>query len=190
MKAYFTASLTGKKDFGANYSLIVKYLSSKMDRVFADHIIKADAKEIAKKQTKKESEEFYRKLLKKLKKVDVVVAEVSYSSLSVGYEISVALELGKPVVVLYLADRAPLLLEGNKNDKLLLVEYDEKSLEKVLDKVIEEARKKADVRFNFFVSAKILSYLDWVAKTKRIPRSVFLRNLIERQMKRDKDFRG
>jgi hypothetical protein len=46
------------------------------------------------------------------------------------------------------------------------------------------------VRFNFFVSPKILTYLDWVGQKRMIPKSVFLRNLIEREMKKDRDFKG
>jgi len=55
---------------------------------------------------------------------------------------------------------------------------------------MELANKNIDVRFNFFVSPKIISYLDWVSKNRMVPRSVFLRELIEKEMKKDKDFRG
>jgi len=54
---------------------------------------------------------------------------------------------------------------------------------------LEEAKRRMDVRFNFFVSPKILAYLDWVAQKRMVPRSVFLRNLIEKEMKKDKGFR-
>ena len=81
------------------------------------------------------------------------------------------------------------MLEGRKDEKLQMVAYTLNNLRGLLDKALDEARKKMDVRFNFFVSPKILVYLDWVAKKRMIHRSVFLRNLIEREMKKDKEFR-
>ena len=63
-----------------------------------------------------------------------------------------------------------------------------------VEKNILESMKKAkgliDMRFNFFVSPKILNYLDWVGQKRMIPKSVFLRNLIEREMKKEKEFKG
>ena len=70
------------------------------------------------------------------------------------------------------------------------MEYDKQNIENLLDKATEEAKKEIDVRFNFFVSPKILTYLDWVAQKRMIPRSVFLRNLIEREIKKEKEFKN
>ncbi|MBU1088374.1 hypothetical protein KKA02_00630, partial [Patescibacteria group bacterium] len=75
------------------------------------------------------------------------------------------------------------------SDKLVNFVYDKKNLKEKLQKALIDAVGKIDVRFNFFVSPKILSYLDWVAKTKRIPRSVFLRGLIEKEMRKDVSFK-
>lgn len=71
-----------------------------------------------------------------------------------------------------------------------IIRYDEdmNNLDGILAKAVEDAMKHADVRFNFFVSPKILAYLDWVAQKRMIPRSVYLRNLIEKEMKKNKDF--
>ncbi|PIU73395.1 hypothetical protein COS78_02610, partial [Candidatus Shapirobacteria bacterium CG06_land_8_20_14_3_00_40_12] len=76
-----------------------------------------------------------------------------------------------------------------KSDNLLTLVYTVVTLESGLRKVLDEASKKSDVRFNFFVNPKILAYLDWVAQKRMVPRSVFLRNLIEREMKKDKEFK-
>jgi len=107
-----------------------------------------------------------------------------------GYLISKSLDLCKPAVVFYKKGTKILFLKGINNPKLKLKEYDKQNIEKLLDEAIEEAKKEIDVRFNFFVSPKILTYLDWVAQKRMIPRSVFLRNLIEREMKKEKEFKG
>ena len=189
MKAYFTASLRGKQDYEINYRAIVEGLGKLGYKVFAGHILNVNAATKAASQTNEEKKEFYKELLGWVKAADIVVAEISYPSVSVGHEISFALELGKVVLVLHTKDNSSILLEGSDDKRLMMVCYSLDNLYKILPKAVEDARQASDVRFNFFVSPKILAYLDWVAKKRMIPRSVFLRDLIEKEMKKDKKFR-
>src|SRR4030042_1735074 len=81
-----------------------------------------------------------------------------------GYEITEALFLEKPVVVLYArGGNHPTLLEGRKDEKLQMMEYDLGGLKKLLEQAMIEAEKMLDVRFNFFVNQKIRDYLERVA---------------------------
>jgi len=189
MKIYFTASLRGKKEFGENYVKIVHLLEEEGYSVYSDHILKTNFVDIE-NQDKDEVRKAYRKLGEEIKKSDIFVAEVSTQSLSVGHEISEAMNMNKPVVVLYMGDHRPSLLFGADYDKLQIIKYDNDTLGTQLAKAIEEAKQHSDVRFNFFVSPKILTYLDFVAQKRMIPRSVFLRDLIEREMKKDKEFKS
>lgn len=132
--------------------------------------------------------ENYEYLVKCLKKAEIVVTEVSGHSMSAGYLISQALDMNKPVVALYTADSKPVFIAGINNKKFFLVEYDKENIEKVLKKTFKEVSSLIDVRFNFFVSPKILTYLDWVGQKRMVPKSVFLRNLIEKEMKKDHEF--
>lgn len=188
MKIYFTASLRGKKDFGENYIRIIKALEELGNKVYSEHITSHDSANVE-QQSKEESQKIYGRLITEIKKSELFVAEVSSQSLSVGHEITEAISLSKPVIVMYTGENRPGLLFGADYDKLQIVKYELGDIRKLLAVAIAEARKRADVRFNFFVSPKILSYLDWVAKNKMIPRSVFLRDLIEKEMKKDKGFK-
>lgn len=132
--------------------------------------------------------ENYEYLVKCLKKAEIVVTEVSGHSMLAGYLISQALDMNKPVVALYTADSKPVFIAGINNKKFFLVEYDKENIEKVLKKTFKEVSSLIDVRFNFFVSPKILTYLDWVGQKRMVPKSVFLRNLIEKEMKKDHEF--
>ena len=78
-------------------------------------------------------------------------------------------------------------LLGLKSEKVIWVEYNDNNLKEVLTEALVKAKDQSDVRFNFFVSPKILNYLDWIAKKRMTPRSVFLRDLIEKEMKKDED---
>jgi len=131
----------------------------------------------------------YEESMKCINKADLMVMEVSGHSMSMGYLISKALEMNKPVIALYTVDHKPVFIKGIVNPKLILVEYTKDSLEKVMDEAFKKAKGLIDMRFNFFVSPKILTYLDWVAQRRMVPKSVFLRNLIEREMKKEKEFR-
>lgn len=189
MKIYFTGALSGKAKYLENYKAIVDHLKYRDFKVFAEHILTEGKEAQVKQQTAEEREQVYKELLGKIKLSDIVVAEISFPSVSIGHEISYALELSKPVVVLHVSGESSSLLEGRKDEKLHILTYDLGNLKEVLDKALEEAKKRMDVRFNFFVSPKILAYLDWVAQKRMIPRSVFLRNLIEKEMHKDKGFR-
>ena len=188
MKVYFTASLRGKEEFGIYYSRVVKHLEFLGYKMTSEHVFENDPKTIA-TQEKLQALKNYHHLVSMMKKADIFVAEVSTQSISVGHEITEAMTMGKPAIVLYLGNRRPSMLFGSVYGELQMIQYDENNIEELLDRAMEEAKKNMDVRFNFFVSPKIVNYLDWVAQKRMIPRSVFLRNLIEREMKKDKEFK-
>jgi hypothetical protein len=133
--------------------------------------------------------ENYLESLDSVKKADMIVMEVSGHSMSMGYLISKALEMNKPVIALHKQEHAPNFIKGISDPKLIISEYDEKNVEEVLEKSLKTATGLIDVRFNFFVNSKILNYLDWVSQKRMVPRSVFLRNLIEHEIKKDKEYK-
>jgi hypothetical protein len=116
--------------------------------------------------------------------------EVSGHSMSMGYLISNALEMNKPVIALHNKEHTPVFIKGINDSRLIISEYDKENVEQVIKEALNKANSLIDVRFNFFINPKILNYLDWIAQKRMLPRSVFLRNLIEREMKKDKEFRG
>lgn len=138
-------------------------------------------------QAKREN---YNETLKAITKADVVVMEISGHSMSMGYILSKALEINKPVIAMYRDEAEPVFIAGIGNPKLVLAAYNSTNVEKVIWESLKKAKSLIDVRFNFFVSPKILTYLDWVGQKRMIPKSVFLRNLIEREIKRDREFKG
>lgn len=192
MKIYFVASpRLVVKDPGL-YKRIHHYLA-KNNVMLSDKLLKWTDNKVLEKvydDNNKEAASVYKEAIDQVKKADVVMMEVSGHSVTMGYLISKSLDLCKPAVVFYKKGTKILFLKGINNPKLKLKEYDKQNIEKLLDEAIEEAKKEIDVRFNFFVSPKILTYLDWVAQKRMIPRSVFLRNLIEREMKKEKEFKG
>jgi len=191
MKIYFVASpRLVVKDPGL-YKRIHHYLA-KSNVMLNDKLLKWTDKKVLEKiynENSKEGVSVYKEAIDQVKKADVVMMEISGHSVTMGYLISKSLDLCKPVVVFYKKGTKILFLKGINSPKLKLMEYDKQNIENLLDQATEEAKKEIDVRFNFFVSPRILTYLDWVAKKRMIPRSVFLRNLIEREIKKEKEFK-
>ena len=191
MKIYFIAS---SRLVGVNpklYSKIYGYLSDQ-GKMVSDKVmrwVRMGIKDVSQSPVKF-TKENYIQSLGAVKKSDVIVMEVTGHSMSMGYLISKALEMNKPVVALHKKEYIPVFIKGIGDQKLMICEYSEENVEEVIEKALKKASSLVDVRFNFFISPKILNYLDWVASKKMLPRSVFLRNLIEREMKKDKEFKA
>jgi hypothetical protein len=188
MNIYFTAAVSQKNLYGTSYEKIVSLLKEQGHNVISDHIISAN-KKIIDSATEEDRQEYYKKVLKWISDSDVIVAEISFpSTLNVGHEISLALEKGKTVIGLYNIGKASLFFKGIKSDKFIYQEYDEESLKDVLLEALDFAQETSDTRFNFLISPSLLEYLDWIAKNRRIPRSVYLRRLIEADRDKNKDY--
>jgi len=184
MKIFFNASLRGKREYGTNYDRIVAALKKTEHKLLASPVVNQDLGVLITKTDTKEAGNYYQQLLDWIKKADVCVFEVSYPSTSIGHEVALALQYSKPVVALHVK-KAPanLVLESIKDDKFQLVDYSEDNISQTVADAIEYATEQMDTRFNFFISPDIGNYLDWVSKVKKIPRAVFLRQLIEEDMK-------
>ena len=187
MKVYFTASVRGKKDFDENYDYIYNVIEDLGHKNIDDLILRIDADGFY-KGSHKDQVKLYKQTIDDIKKCDVVVLEVSIHSLSMGFVMQKALELGKPVVSLYMPGCDPYFAMGVDNEKLQVIEYSKSNLKKVLSVALVYAQDQMDTRFNFFISPKICNYLDWIAKKKKTPRAVYLRRLIEKEMDNNKEY--
>lgn len=191
MKIYFIAS---SRLVGANPKLYSKMYTclAKEGKMISDKVlkmVKTGVRDLSGSPLKVKKEN-YLQSVNSVKKADVLIMEVSGHSMSMGYLISKALEMNKPVIALHKKEHMPVFIKGIDDPKLIISEYSETSVEEVMGKDLKKASGLIDVRFNFFVNPKILNYLDWVAQKRMLPRSVFLRNLIEREMKKEKEFRS
>ncbi len=140
--------------------------------------------------TQKEKVNHYKEMVKSVKKADAIILETSLHSLAVGHLANLALDFGKPVVALHLKRKEPYFLSGVENDKLIVEEYGLSNIKSVLKNALEYASDQMDTRFNFFISPKIGNYLDWIAKKMKMPRAVYLRKLIEKDMGENQEYSG
>jgi hypothetical protein len=191
MKIYFTATTSEiTEEMRERYQLVIDTLKKLGHRVIVEHMMGNPSKihEIEKSKDKEEIIAYHRKLITWKHQADIMVVEASKQSFRVGQEISYALSQNKPVIVLFEQAQNPLILRGIGDEYLHLVEYTPETLKKNLEDYIEYAKDTADTRFNFFVSSDIDAFLNFISREKKTPRAVFLRQLIEQDMKKNKVF--
>lgn len=184
MKAYFTASIVGKKYHLEYYRKIVSILRKKGVDVTADHILNIGEKDIQ-MQTKEKRLAFHNQLEKWIGSADFMVVESTFPSISVGYEISMAINRDKPILVLYREGDAPSLFEYHKEEKLICEKYDETTLMPIIEDFLNFAHMGSDHRFTFFITSEIARHLEDMARKHKMPKSVYLRKLIEADMNRN-----
>ncbi len=185
MRAYFTASIVGKKYHLANYKRIIALLGSRGVDVVADHILNTTEEQIH-FETREERVKMQQKFETWVTEADFIVVEASFPSISVGYEIALAIHRGKPVLVLYSEGDPPSLIINNEEEKLIVEKYSPTNLDEIIDDFINYFRGESDTRFTFFITSKIAAYLEKQAKKNKVPKSVYLRQLISKDMRERK----
>ena len=183
MKIYFTASIAAKKQLLRNYLMIIDFLKSKKHDVISDHILNTEESQIQ-LQTKEQRLKFHDQLERWIRSCDFMIAETTFPSISVGYEISLALRVGKPVLIVYSEGYPPSLFAHHKDEKIIAEKYTYETLKPILEDFISYTDHKSDLRFTFFITPAIVNYLDEISRKEKIPKSVYLRKLIEEDMHR------
>lgn len=184
VQIFFTASLRGKEVNYQSYKRIYDVLI-RDHQVFAEHVFDL-TKETIKQWSADYHFEYYQKILAKIKTTDLIVAEVTYPSINIGYEISLALEQRKHVIALYTGTSEPTIfqhLESDFNhDRLSIIQYERHNLENQLTDTLQYIKKNLTQRFTLLLPYKVMVYLEEVSRDKRISKSYFIRKLIDQHM--------
>lgn len=188
MKIFFTASLRGGQDFTKYYKEIYD-LIEELGHTNLDHEIfsltSKDYYDLIEKEGRKAYVDLYKRKVKNIQEADLCIFEASLHSSSIGFEIHKALELNTPTLVLYYDDNIPHFLLGADDEKLIVKSYTDKNIKEVLQEAIEELQEVRDKRFNFFISPRLLTYLETTSKKFGITKSTFIRNLLNEHMKKN-----
>ena len=179
MRAYFTASIVGRKYHLGNYQKIGEILRSHNVEVMDEHILNVSEKDIQ-MQSKTYALNSTRNLRIGSTLQTFFVAETSFPSISVGYEISMALTVSLSLSSTVREIRHHCLpITKTKNH---MRKYTVETLPAIISDFLQFVRGEADTRFTFFISSKQAAYLAKQGKRNRVPKSVYLRSLIDRDM--------
>ena len=137
MKIYFSGSISGGREHEAIYQHVVAHLQAQGHHVLSAHVADPVALEIEHHMPPRE---VFERDSNWVKECEAMVAEVSTPSLGVGYEYSLAVQLGKPVLCVYRSGlRMSKMITGNPAPNLTVAEYaDEVELDRIIDAFLRQ----------------------------------------------------
>ncbi|NTU72651.1 hypothetical protein HGB07_00530 [Candidatus Roizmanbacteria bacterium] len=188
MKVFFTASYKSRELYSKHYKKIYDSIAAYGYVHLNEDIVSVTTKQFydsAEYGGRDAMVEFYNENIKKMQEADINIFEISVHSYGVGFLIQKSLEYNKPTIVFHLSDSPPYFLMGLKDEKLIIKSYTDKTIKKVVQDTLNAAREKRDKRFNFFISPKLLVYLENTSKGLGVTKSKFIRNLILEHMRQN-----
>lgn len=121
-------------------------------------------------------------------KADVVVADATVPSFGIGYQVALAVQLKKPTLVLRNEEaKESVFASGLPQDIVDYKRYNKKNLKSlIVDFLKTNDVQTKDMRFNFFIDRPIYNYLRWSAHKTGKTKAEILRELVEREIDRNK----
>lgn len=126
--------------------------------------------------------------LQALAKADIVIAEASAKSFSIGYQVATAIQQKKPVLILthnHALDGT--FGSGITSDFVKTKNYTSENIQEIIADFIEENTiDSKDLRFNFFIDRQIYNYLRWSAYNTGKTKAEILRELVRQEIEKQK----
>jgi hypothetical protein len=186
MKSFFISDRQDKEVL-ARFTRIVSIFDKQGHQVDKSQIVKSPQDDA------NDFEGAYKRNMTAIKKCDFLVAEVSNLSSGIGFLISTALTMKKPVLALYYKPskhHLSTMLKGSTSNKLMFFkEYDDSNYEKVVKDFLNSVKSIIDTKFILIISPEIDRYLEWVSDNRRMHKAQVVRNAVEDIMKKDKDWK-
>lgn len=194
MKVYYTASYAFREenkeiyDKTSNYlkklfgDKNVYYANDQIDIPFSDDENQHDILTATK----------YRE--KALKNSDILIADVTQGSAGIGYNISLAVSLKKPVLVLRKKTKKEKvvhhLIDSGKVKQIKYKEYETaEDIQALVKEFVQTSKEIMDTKFIMIISPEIDRYLEWASDYKRMHKAQIVRTAIEDYMADDKEWK-
>lgn len=126
--------------------------------------------------------DIYNQVFEKIDKSDIFIADISYPSGGVGYQIYHAYYQKKPVIIIYTENKQTnpsVVIRGIDSKKVQTFKYNSfDELKDTLPSLVNRALKKIKVRFNLVLTNNELSFLNKQARLRHISTTQMLRKII------------
>lgn len=180
MRIAFLAPIETTLQYKQRYTAIVEYLNKAGHTVV--HALSVTSETLSTWNEQQRSE-YFNSFYAKLGKCDMVIAECSYPSVDVGFEISYAIQQGKEVIVLKQKNAATDVLTSdqlNLNKNMVIYEYTSETLFRIIKEALECNPIKRFQKYNVLFPTDMANKLNEIAKKKNLPKSVYIRQLLEK----------
>lgn len=126
----------------------------------------------------------YRENLETIAKSDVIIAETTFENFGVGYQVAVAVQQKKPVLLLrHTSADKNAFATGVEDGWVKRKDYDDNNLESIIEQFLKDNDIQAkDMRFNFFIDRPIYNYLRWAAYKTGKTKAEILRELVSKEI--------
>lgn len=186
MKVGLLTSYRAQKVYDKQYLAIINHLQKRGHQVV--HSMETSIDQLL-PMSYAEREKIFNSFYKKLEECDVVFVECSMQSTQVGYGFAQLHAKGRPIVELTL--KGALQTFTPKGDiysnieNIMAVEYDESNLAEVIDDALDYMGGHLDKRFTIIFPAHLMSELEEVSHKHKVPKAVFIRQLIEKALQEE-----
>lgn len=190
MRVYFACSSQNVRKYLPAYNRIRNVLASLGQDIVSDWIDRAFNRTNHSRLSHREKTDIHNEGIGAIGHSDFLVADVSFPSSSVGYQVGLALSKKIPVLCLYSGEfgdkEAPQVIRAINSPLLVISEYNTRNLKSIIRDFIKNLPTSKLVKFNFIATPQIAAYLDVGSKRKKISKSDFLREIVEKAMGSDR----
>jgi len=195
MRTYFFSPLVSNEELDGYYRQIIGIL--KEAGVFV--VASSDENNTDFKKEELENMQESGEIL--LDKMDCIIIEASQTDQEIGYLLAYAISQKKPLLYLYKKGTPEKVAFGYLNKKntpdfIRMASYTIQDLQQKVLQFVDEVgmgkglREKPNIKFTLRITSQMERYLDWKSKRKKKTKAEFLRNILERMIEEDGDFRG
>lgn len=117
-------------------------------------------------------------------KADAVIADITFDSTAIGYQVATAVQQKKPTLLILREGRdIPAFTWNIPSEFLSKVNYSRDNIaERIMPFLKDNDIATKDMRFNFFIDRKIYNYLRWSSLKTGKTKAAILRELVEREI--------
>jgi hypothetical protein len=189
MKVYFACSTKDierhARDYRAARDEIVN-LGHNISRDWIDYSINVASKNIEDIPSHK----LYKDIMTAILTSDAVIFDITVRSMSVGHQITQALNAGKPVLVIRRKKKKEslkkLFLEGSDYKDLQVSEYkNADEIQKLIKQFLNKYDKKTQKRFNLVMSGAQENYISWASFNYKKTKTDIIHESIDRMIEKD-----
>lgn len=195
MKIYFTCSTAEFKQYRDNYWAIRNYLVENGHILTRDWLAEADNRLDTKQIELGDIKEIYKACLQAIREAELVIIDDTVSNFSTGHQITLALQLRKPTLVLWQGGKhrqfKHMFIHGIESDILEIAEYDRNNLTNTMQVFINKYEDTNERnRFHLVLNGVERNYLDWVQYVKGKSRTKVIRAALDEIMDTDREYRA
>jgi hypothetical protein len=193
MKIYFSCSSAELTTYRDHYYAIRDYLAH-------DHVLTRDWLDETERHIQAGNRELpnikkiYKQCVDAIRDADLIVIEDTVSNFSTGHQITLALQMRKPTLVLWQGKKHrhfnQMFIHGIESDLLQVAEYTPETLHDTLQAFLNTYADKSEKnRFHLVLTGRERRYLDWAQFTGNKSRTKVIREALKQTIDNDEQYR-